>query len=93
MYTTTFIHHFIHNRLLPSTGKTRELSSDNCKEIRDALSTDCTKPPQSGVYWVQNQQVHEYVAIYIHVTQVATNSVTSAYLLLKNLIAHLLKIT
>ena len=50
-------------RLVPSTGKTRELSANNCKEIREALSTDCTKSPQSGVYWVQNQQVHMYVAM------------------------------
>ena len=45
-------------RLLPSTGKTRELSANNCKEIKEALSTDCTVSPQSGVYWVQGQQVN-----------------------------------
>ena len=44
-------------RLVPSTGKTKELSANNCKEIKEALSTDCTLSPQSGVYWVQNQQV------------------------------------
>ena len=42
---------------MPSTGKTKELSANNCKEINEALNNDCTKLPQSGVYWVQNQQV------------------------------------
>ena len=48
-------------RLVPSTGKTKELSANNCKEIKEALSTDCTLSPQSGVYWVQNQQVSSYI--------------------------------
>ena len=51
-------------RLVPSTGKTKELSANNCKEIKEALSTDCTKSPQSGVYWVQNQQVTSYMHRY-----------------------------
>jgi len=50
------IHASIH-RLVPSTGKTRALSADNCKEIQQALSLDCTTLPQNGVYWVQDKQV------------------------------------
>ena len=50
--------HIITYRLTPSTGKTREFSANNCKEIKEALSTDCTVSPQSGVYWVQDQQVN-----------------------------------
>ena len=45
------------SRLVPSTGKSRELSANNCKEIKETLSTDCSQSPQNGVYWVQNQQV------------------------------------
>ena len=44
-------------RLVPSTGKTKELTANNCKQIKEVSSTDCTLSPQSGVYWVQNQQV------------------------------------
>ena len=55
---SSYIHIFMYvYRLVPSLGKTKELSANNCKEIKEALSTDCTKSPQSGVYWVQNQQV------------------------------------
>ena len=48
-------------RIVPSTGKTKELSANNYKEIKEALSTDCTLSPQSGIYWVQNHQVLIYV--------------------------------
>ena len=44
-------------RLVPSTGKTKELSANNCKDIKEALPTDCTLLSESGVYWVQDQQV------------------------------------
>ncbi|XP_065915058.1 uncharacterized protein [Dysidea avara] len=44
--------------LSPSTGKTKELSATNCKQIKEALSTDCTRSPQSGVYWVQDMQIY-----------------------------------
>ena len=49
---------------MPSTGQTKELSAKNCKEIKEALTTDCGTSPQSGVYWVQDHQV----AIYIYNT-------------------------
>ena len=45
------------HRIVPSTGKTKELSAKNCKEIKETLSTDCGTSPQNGVYWVQGQQV------------------------------------
>ena len=51
---------FIAYRLVPSNGKTKELSAHSCKEINEALSNDCL---QSGIYWVQNQQVHMYDGI------------------------------
>ncbi|XP_065913418.1 uncharacterized protein [Dysidea avara] len=43
--------------LSPSTGKTKELSATNCKQIKEALSTDCTRSLESGVYWAQDMQV------------------------------------
>ena len=49
-------------RLVPFSGKTKELSAQNCKEIKEALSNECL---HSGVYWVQNQQVHMYRYCYI----------------------------
>ena len=48
------------HRIVPSIGKTKELSARNCKEIKEALSTDCGTSSQNGVYWVQGQQVASY---------------------------------
>ena len=62
-------------RLMPSTGKTRELSANNCKEIKEALSTDCSQSPQNGVYWVQNQQVCSYIYV-IYVVNIINGDIT-----------------
>ena len=56
------------HRLVPFSGKTKELSAQNCKEIKEALSNECL---HSGVYWVQNQQVHMYRCCYIYTSGIA----------------------
>ena len=50
---------------MPSTGKSKELSANNCKEIKETLSTDCSQSLQNGVYWVQNQQVCKHTYVYV----------------------------
>ena len=42
-------------RLVPSTGRTKEFSVHSCKEAKEVLSSGPYL--QSGVYWVQKQQV------------------------------------
>ena len=46
--------YIIYFRLVPSTGKTKEFSAHNCKDIKEALSNESL---QSGVYWIQDKQV------------------------------------
>ena len=46
---------------MPSVGQIKELSAKNCKQIKEALSTDCGTSPQNGVYWVLGQKVAHYI--------------------------------
>ena len=41
----------IYHRLIPTVGKTKETSACSCRQIKET---------ESGVYWVQNQQVFMY---------------------------------
>ena len=51
---TTLILH----RLSPSIGTTKSFSASSCNRIKQQLTTDCNTPPTSGIYWVQDMQVH-----------------------------------
>ena len=81
MYTYTYTY-----SLVPSTGKTSKLSANNCQEIKEALSTDCTKSPQSGIYWVQKQQVCMHVQMYNQITIQLTPLVSLLLLVYKNIV-------
>ena len=51
-------------RLVSLTGKTKEMSAHSCNEIKKVLSKEYLRNRlQTGVYWVQNQQVTMYTAI------------------------------
>jgi len=39
-------------RIEPSLGTVKSLSAGSCKHIREVLATDCTKLPNSGLYWL-----------------------------------------